>query len=430
MGINTTIYRVAAVRDAVGVDARPAAVVVEGGQIVAAGPVGEAAEAVDGATVVEMPNTLVLPALVNAHAHLDLTTLGPRPYSGQFADWLAGVIRQGPRQESDIAQSVACGLAMCVEAGTGYLGDITGCPAAINTRMRDGKLPGVSYLECFGVGARQDDAITHLKDQVDRFAAIDPSSGLNTVSESSRPLHSMVRLGIQPHAPYSAGLDLYAAAADLASKHGYRLSTHLAETPEEIQFVRNADGPLADLLRSLGKWDDTIKPTGLHPVEWLEPVLARSPWLLAHCNYVDDQHIETLAHVDASVAYCPIASDYFGHHQPQRGVYHRYRDMLEAGVNVCLGTDSILCHDVDGLVPMSIGSQMRYLYRRDGFDPATLLAMATVNGAKALGVPTLQATLQPGASARIVGVEIDPTDPTDPLIQALKNNEPMAFCTL
>jgi len=425
---NTTVYRVGAVRDAAGADARPAAVVVRGGQIVAAGPIGEAARGVDGATVVELPDTLVLPALVNAHAHLDLTTLGPRPYGGQFADWLAEVIRQAPAGDSQVARSVARGLAMCAQAGTGYLGDITGNSAAITARLSDGKLPGVSYLECFGVGARQDDAIAHLKDQVSRLGAIDAMRGFDAPSGTPRPLNPAVRLGIQPHAPYSAGLDLYAAAADLAAKHGYRLSTHLAETPQEIRFVRDGDGPLADLLRAMGKWDDTLGPTGLHPVEWLEPVLERGPWLLAHCNYVDDRHIEILARVGASVAYCPIASDYFGHHQSQRGVYHRYRDMLQAGVNVCLGTDSIVCHPVADLAPMSMGSQMRYLYRRDGFDPATLLAMATVNGMNALGLPAIQATLQPGAAARFVGVRIDPADPTDPLIQALKNNEPMTFC--
>ena len=412
---NTTVYRVAAVRDAVGVDVRQAAVVVRGGQIVAAGPIGEATGGIDGAVVVDMPDTLVLPALVNAHAHLDLTTLGPRPYKGQFADWLAEVIRQSPAGDSQVAQSVARGLAMCAQTGTGYLGDITGHLAAINARIGDGKLPGVSYLECFGVGVRQGEAIARLKDQVRDLAAIGVRSGSDVASNTSGPSHSTVRLGIQPHAPYSAGLELYAAAADLASKHGYRLSTHLAETLEEIQFIRDAEGPLADLLRSLGKWDDTLKPTGLHPVEWLEPVLERAPWLLAHCNYVDDRHIEILARVGASVAYCPIASDYFGHHQPGCGECHRYRDMLEAGVNVCLGTDSIICHHVDGLAPMSVGSQMRYLYRRDRFDPSTLLAMATVNGMNALGFPQLHATLQPGAAGRLVGVRIDPTDPTGPV---------------
>ena len=425
MGIETIVYRAAAVRDALGTDARPGQVVVREEQIVQSGPASEAVRD-DGAVVVDLPQTLILPPLVNAHAHLDLTTLGPRPYKGDFAGWLRGVIQDAPVEDRQVAQAVNQGLAMSAKTGTGYLGDITGSPVAIATRRGNDGLPGVSYLECFGVGARQDDAAAHLKDQLGRLATYTPTAESGSVSDT-QPVHSTVQLGVQPHAPYSAGLSLYTAAADLAGQHGYRLSTHLAETPEELRFVRDADGPLADLLRSLGKWDPTIAPTGLHPVEWLEPVLQRGTWLLAHCNYVDSSHIETLARCGASVAYCPIASDYFGHHQPQHGVYHRYRDMLEAGVNVCLGTDSIVCHHVNNLAPMSIGSQMRYLYRRDGTDPVALLTMATINGMKALGLPTLHASLQPGATARLVGVQIDPDDPTDPLTQALESDRPITL---
>ena len=131
---NTTVYRVAAARDAVGADARPAAVVVRSGQIVSAGPVGEVMGGVDGATVVEMDDTLVLPALVNAHAHLDLTTLGPRPYQGEFADWLAGVIRQAPVGDSQVAQSVARGLAMMSAPSAAQL------------------VTGMNYIAIMGIG--------------------------------------------------------------------------------------------------------------------------------------------------------------------------------------------------------------------------------------------------------------------------------------
>jgi cytosine/adenosine deaminase-related metal-dependent hydrolase len=232
-----------------------------------------------------------------------------------------------------------------------------------------------------------------------------------------------VVLGVQPHAPYSAGLELYIEAARLAQQRGYRLSTHLAETEEEIRFVREGAGPFVDLLRELGKWDGSIRATGLHPVQWLEPALKMGPWLLAHCNYVEDAHIEVLARCGASVVYCPVASDYFGHHRPWRGSVHRYREMLGAGVNVCLGTDSIVCQPADASGGASLGvlEQMRHLYRRDGTDPGTLLRMATVNGMRAMGLTEADATLRSGAAAKLVGIPIDLDDPTEPLEQALRS---------
>jgi cytosine/adenosine deaminase-related metal-dependent hydrolase len=160
----------------------------------------------------------------------------------------------------------------------------------------------------------------------------------------------------------------------------------------------------------------------------MAPHLAAAPWLLAHCNYVEDAHLPLLARHRASVVYCPIASAYFGH--PRRGFrgsdgHHRYRDMLAAGVNVCLGTDSILCQPADETQPHSILAQMRFLFQRDHTDPDTLLAMATTRGLRALGLPARHATLQPGSPARLAAIAIDPADSTDPLRQALESTAPV-----
>src|SRR5690606_34289008 len=153
-----------------------------------------------------------------------------------------------------------------------------------------------------------------------------------------------------PHAPYSAGLKLYKHAAMLAHTHqGLLLSTHLSETLEEEQFIRSATGMYADMLRKLGKWDDVaIRPRGVSPIAHLSNILHDAHWLVAHCNHVSDDDIAILASSRTSVAYCPIASHYFGHRK------HRWQDMLAAGVNVCLGTDSILCQSPEETQPMGM----------------------------------------------------------------------------
>lgn len=424
----TIVYRAGAVCDALGTWARPGVVMVEGGRVVAAGGQEAGGDvAMGGARVVDMPGSVILPAMVSAHGHLDLTGVGRCPYSGEFVGWLKGVITQTRREGYPVGDSVRRGVGASLESGVGWLGDIAHQVASVIARREamgvssGPALGGVSYLECFGIGSGQGQAAGELKELMNRLS--DGAGGDAGAASVDRD-GCGVLLGVQPHAPYSAGLEVYTAAAELAQASGYRLSTHLAETPEEISFVRDARGPLVELLRDLGRWDDSIQPTGLHPVEWLGPVLGRGRWLLAHCNYVDDSHIALLAEHQASVAYCPVASDYFGHHRPDRGVVHRYRDMLAAGVNVCLGTDSVVCQRPDDPQPLSILSQMRHLYRRDKTDPQTLLAMATVNGMRALGLEPRDASLQPGSPARLVGVPFDPGDPTDAMVQVLSGDGP------
>jgi cytosine/adenosine deaminase-related metal-dependent hydrolase len=408
---HVTVYRAAAIRDAQGAKARPGAVAVRHGMVVASGhPDTLPKRLLKNATYIDRPDELILPALVNAHAHLDLTTVGPTPYAGSFTGWLRGVIDKRPTEPKRIIDSVRYGLRLSREAGTGHLGDIAGSTAAIMARRqapRELLVPGVSYMECFGLGAQQEPAVVRAE------------RALNDLPFETRiEYHDRgAVLGLAPHAPYSTGLEVYLAARRLSHTRFYRLATHLAETPEEIEFVREASGPFADLLKELGKWDDAIERTGQHPVQWLEPVLKHARWLLAHCNYVEDEHIEILQKTGTSVAYCPVAGAYFGHEG------HRYRDMIEAGVNVCLGTDSILCQPEDEPHPMGILPQMRFLFKRDQTDPNLLLQMATTNGMLALEYSETFATLQKRAPAQFTAVKIDPADPLDPLVQVLSGEQ-------
>lgn len=406
-----TIYRAAAIRDAQGTKSSPGAIAVKHGRVVASGhPDSLHKRLLKNATFIDRPDELILPALVNAHTHLDLTAIGPVPYAGSFAAWLRDVVSKRPTEPIKIIESVRQGLRLSRQAGTGHLGNIAGSTAAVMARRQAPKdllIPGVSYMECFGLGEQQNPAVV----RVERW--------LNDLPFETR-IDNHDRgavLGLSPHAPYSTGLEVYKAARRLSHTRFYRLTTHLAETREELEFVRDATGPFADLLKELGKWDNDIQPTGQHPVTWLEPVLKHARWLLAHCNYVEDEHIEILQKTGTSVAYCPVASDYFGHKD------HRYRDMLDAGVNVCLGTDSILCQPANEPHPMGILPQMRHLFRRDQTDPSLLLKMATTAGMLALEFSETHATLQKNAPAQFAAIKINPHDPLDPLVQALSGDQ-------
>ena len=211
-------------------------------------------------------------------------------------------------------------------------------------------------------------------------------------------IRASVRLGLQPHSPYSCGPAVFAAAARLAAAHNLPICTHLAETLEELEFVRAGTGPLAEMLRGFGAWEPGVGGQGDHPVAILAEVLAAIPFLLAHVNYAGPREFATLAACGARVVYCPRASAYFGH------AGHPYRELLAAGIEVALGTDSLLCLDT----PDRLGTldEMRFLHRRDGTDPRLLLRMATTAGARALGLAADSFTLRPGRPAGVLAVPI------------------------
>jgi cytosine/adenosine deaminase-related metal-dependent hydrolase len=202
--------------------------------------------------------------------------------------------------------------------------------------LRESPLLGVSYLEFFGIGNRLEMAMARLGETVARLAAMN-GEGIGRVLG-----------GLQPHAPYSVDLRLYLAATELAQEHDLRVSTHLAETLDEREFVERGTGRLREFLEGLGLWCEGVLEgigKGLHPVEHLMPVLEQSRFVVAHVNDCDDAAIEGLARTVTSVAYCPRASAYFGAEGAMGP--HRYREMLDAGVNVCLGrTRSSTCRRV------------------------------------------------------------------------------------
>jgi cytosine/adenosine deaminase-related metal-dependent hydrolase len=284
---------------------------------------------------------------------------------------------------------------LCRDGGTGLVGDIAGGASPVPAReLAAAGVAGVSFLEVIGIGRAEPAALEAL--------ARIPGS----CSAEGR-----VRVGVSPHAPYSCGPAVYRAAAEL----GLPLATHLAETPEELQFVETAEGPLADFLSRLGLLDESTGAARSHPIDHVAEALAMKPVLAVHVNYIDERHLTLLAEWRATVAYCARASAYF--ERPP----HRYRAMIDAGVNVALGTDGFMCLDTPDRI--SVLDEMRLLYRRDGTDPATLMRMATTAGAEGLGFEPGLVTLEPGPIVGLIAAPFDSSSAWDPLRQVLTRDD-------
>ncbi len=373
---------------------------------------------------IRRPDAILLPGLVNAHTHLDLTHIGPRDFvaSGGFVGWVDMVRAARCLEPDTIADAVRQGIRQSLLGGVVAVGDIAGAPRAFPQRapldaLASSPLSGVSFAEFFAIGKPEHANRARIAD----FLATTPHHPT-----------PHVRLGLQPHATNTVSKPTFLWAIEQAARDSLPLMTHLAETPEERRFIAEAKGPQRELLERLGVWDDAILEhigQGASPVAHLAPVLSHAralgvPCAVAHVNDASDDDLELLASTGAIVCYCPRASDYFRAHDALGP--HRYRDMLAAGIPVALGTDSIINLPPDTALPngpgMSTLDEMRYLFRRDHTDPRTLLAMATTTAARALALPPANFTLASNVEpAGIVAVPIRASEP-DPLRAALNGS--------
>ncbi|MDX2017823.1 MAG: amidohydrolase family protein [Planctomycetota bacterium] len=376
------------------------------------------ASAVAGRT--GLGQAVLIPGLVNAHTHLDLTHIGPRPglvksVPGAPADFRAftDLVRaQRLEDESAIEASVRVGAFNLLAGGVVAAGDIAGAPkgrpqTAPVRAMAAAGLAGVSFVEFFAMGRLADLARVQVPAALERLAQ--DCAG------------SSVRAGLSPHAPYTVPPAMYRWASDLARAHNLAVSTHAAETHEEARFIAHGDGSFADFLREVKAWDDAlIAPgpdaigAGRSPVEhlaatWLEREAEhRGAVSLVHLNQLSDADIDRLARLNIVAVYCPRASAYF--HASESFGAHRYRDLLSAGVPVAVGSDSIinLPPDAHGRASLSTLHDLRLLRARDGADASGLLAMATTMGARALGLdPARFVFREGGALAGICAIACD-----------------------
>lgn len=364
--------------------------VVEGGRIVSIersrGP---------SAMGADYGEAVILPGFVNAHTHLELTHIAGRvSYRGSFVRWVEDLVaasRPVPPDETRVA-SIHEGIKRSLASGVTAIGDIGMGRHAIGAWAQTGGESGTDsddgltspwmtgYLEVLGIGPRRD--VPHERSLEVLSAACDAASS-----------SELLRLGLSPHAPYSVDTSIYRRAIEYASAARRPFCTHLAETTDELQFLADGTGPLRDLLERWGLWDGSFMPPQCSAVEYAHRLgLLKAEALLVHVNYASDKDLELLAGHEAHVAFCPRSHRFFGHRP------HRFRDMLQRGINVCIGTDSLASND-----SLSVLDELRFLYGENrSISPHVLLHMGTLAGARALGLGATCGSLTVGKSADFV----------------------------
>jgi cytosine/adenosine deaminase-related metal-dependent hydrolase len=360
------------------------------GRIVGVGASREIAALLPGhAATVDLDGAVLLPGLINAHTHLELSHCTPVDRPASFADWITSLPRRTGRGEPDfehrVRAAVRSGARQSLRFGVTCVGDITAHPQITRPALRDGPLRVLSFGEALGL------ARARARFEQSLASAIDESDASEWLS-----------IGLSPHAPYTVDLSGYRQCVSIARKRNLPLATHLAETPDEGPFLREQRGAFRDIWERLGSWCDGVETLPVGPVRFAHEIgLLQVPAVLAHVNYCDDADLSLLANGQASVVYCPRTHAYFGH------VLHRWREMIDRGINVAVGTDS--CASSPDL---NVVDDLRRLWERHRGEITAedVWALVTRNAAAALGLSDSLGTLSAGKLGDIVAFPMTSAD--------------------
>ncbi len=357
------------------------ALVVHDGQIIAVGSLAEVKRNYPGVEVIDYPDAILTPLLVNAHTHLELTDYPDwnRQAAGEtpanFVGWILHLIKiKRTLSGTDYRLSLQHGIEQSIAAGTGAVGDILS-----RYDLRDlydqASLAGFVFLETLGQDPEKIGKISQKLHQ-----ALD---GNNCGS---------VSLGVAPHSPYTISRDYLTRIYSWCSKNSCRCTTHLAESVEEVQFIEKSCGALAGRFYPYVGWEGYLPPpSGLRPVEYLDQTGGLFPEnLLVHGVQLNDAEIIALAEKNMSLVLCPRSNARLGVGRAPAG------KLQQAGVKLALGTDSLSSCD-----SLSIWDEMAFAHQWfDGeLDAPTLFRMATLGGAGALGLETGVGSLEVGKTA-------------------------------
>ncbi len=340
--------------------------------------------------VEDLGNAAILPGLVNAHTHLDLSDM-PSPLGRRgigFADWIAQVVAFRITRKAATRQPVAMGLDECIRHGTTALGEIAEPDWPI-AAWAHAAVDCTVFQELIGPTAPRVAPALELARQHLAVAR----------GATWRP-------GLAPHAPYSVHPELLRGAVTLSAAENVPVALHLAESWEEIELLRTGGGPLRPLLDALAAWEPGVIRPGMRPLDFLR-VLAESPrTLVIHGNYLDDEELAFLAAHAArmAVVYCPRTHAWFDHPR------YPLEKMLSMGVAVALGTDSRASSP-----DLNLLAELRAVAAtHPAIAPEVVLQLGTSRAAAALGYGQDAGSLDPGKFANLAVVALPDRDAADP----------------
>jgi len=361
------------------------AVVIVGKRIKAVGRWQDLARTNSDASV-DLGNVVLMPGLINAHCHLDYTHMeGQFSPPREFIDWLKLITTTKAQWDAvEYTASWLAGAQMLLRTGTTTVADIEAVPQLLPGVWNSTPLRVISLLEMIGITNRRPPE-TVLQETLDK------TSGL---------VHKRCSVGLSPHAPYSTVVELLRRSSEVAKQRRWLLCTHVAESATEFEMFTEAAGDMFDWLRRSGReMSDCGRGS---PVRHLERCgLLHQNLLATHVNYLAHGDAKLLGRRRVNVAHCPRSHAFF-RHDP-----FPLRRLTRAGVNICLGTDSLasVIKPPRQSIELDMFEEMRLLAERHpSLSGSRILRMATVDGARALGRQKSIGEISPGALADLIAL--------------------------
>ncbi len=333
----------------------------------------------------------ILPALVNAHTHLELSFLHDAvPPSDTFNDWVTAMMARRRQaalapDSAPVVDAVVRAIDQARRSGTGLFGDISNTLATVPV-LRQQAMPALVFHELVGF---------NLQDIAGRMR-----TARAAVAAANGDAADDVRVTTAPHAPYSVSPELFRAIRADVDAHDPPITTvHVGESAPELELLRSGTGVVRTMLERLGAWSETWHPPGSSPLSYLADLgFIDARTLVVHGVQFDAADLQRLARIGATLVSCPRSNVYVGVGSPPLAEFYAH------GVNVAFGTDSLA-----SVSDLNLFAELAEARRIAPTVPAAaLLASATREGARALGFGTEFGTLEAGKRARLVAVSIPP----------------------
>ncbi len=360
-----------------------------------------------GVEVEDLGNVALMPGLVNAHCHLEFSSLKRRVgrKGTTLPKWIRQVIEKRPTAKN-MGKAIAAGMEESLQCGVTTIAEI--CRTETKAYKVDGPAPRLVLLqEAIGFSqARANSALAATQNRLDELRHFvhtlsAQSHGINGANGHANGHSNWIggryQIGISPHSPYTASPQLIRELVSVSVERNMPVAVHLAESPEELQLLTEGKGPFQKILEERSMWDPWVISRGSGPLDYLR-MLARAPKsLVVHGNYLDHDALAMMArHAGAmSLVFCPRTHTHFKH-KPYPLV-----EALKLGVPVCLGTDSRASNP-----DLSLLNEMRDVAARfPQVSADAILRMGTLAGAEALGLNDVGA-IRPDAQADMIAIPL------------------------
>jgi cytosine/adenosine deaminase-related metal-dependent hydrolase len=376
------------------------AVAINGNRISDVGPFGEI-HARTPDKVVDLGERALLPGLINAHCHLDYTGLrGKIAPQKSFTDWIHAInAAKAKLSEEDYVAAINEGFAEAKKFGTTTIANLEAFPELIaKTRPL---IRTWWFAEMIDVR--------------------EPDRAGEIVDLAVESLKKREHWGLAPHALFTASANLYRRCEAIAERENILLTTHLAESREEMSMFRDARGPAHEFLKDMGRpMGDCGHAT---PLERFVGVLGDRAlpreWIVAHLNELSKNDFDLLSKspIKFHVVHCPRSHAFFGH---TPFPFQRLRDL---GFNICFGTDSLASNS-----DLSLFAEMREFRRRfSNVAPEETLSMVTVRAARALGRESSLGRIRAGCWADLIAIPCEKEGDVFEQIIAFKDSVPWSM---